>query len=72
MSDRPGDWEARRRAWRVARVAPSLDRLPERHERFTTLGDLPIEGLYGPWDADAAPDGRIAGPRRPDRGRPPR
>ena len=50
MSDRPDDWAARRRAWRVERLAPALDRLPERRDRFVTLGDLPVEGLYGPWD----------------------
>ena len=41
MSDRPDAWGPRRRAWRIERLTPSLERLPERHERFTTLGDLP-------------------------------
>ena len=73
MSDRPDAWAARRRAWRIERLAPSLERLPERRERFATLGDLPVEGLYGPWDLErGADDGDAAGPRRPDRGRPPR
>ena len=65
MSDGPHDWEARRRAWRVERVSPSLDRLPERRPRFTTLGDLPVEGLYGPWDWDATPDDEAPGPGGP-------
>ena len=57
MSDRPDAWTERRRAWRIERHAPSLDRLPERLPRFSTLGDLPIEGLYGPWDLAGDPAG---------------
>ncbi len=65
MSDRPDAWAARRRAWRIERLAPSLDRLPERRPHFATLGDLPVEGLYGPWDADPGADGEPAGPGGP-------
>jgi methylmalonyl-CoA mutase N-terminal domain/subunit len=57
MTDRDGPpppdethrWSARRQAWRVERLEPSLARLPERRRRFSTLGDLPVAGLYGPW-----------------------
>jgi methylmalonyl-CoA mutase N-terminal domain/subunit len=56
MSDRPDAWGPRRRAWRIERLQPSLHRLPERGERFVTLGDLPVEGLYGPWDLERDPD----------------
>ncbi len=62
MSDRPDAWEARHRAWRIERLAPSLQRLPERRDDFTTLGELPIDVLYGPWDL--APDG-VTKCRRP-------
>ena len=72
MSDRPGDWEARRRTWRVERVAPSLDRLPERRERFTTLGDLPGRRPVRPVGRGRDARRRGAGPRWPDRRRPPR
>ena len=65
MSDRPDAWGPRRRAWRIERLAPSLDRLPERRDRFATLGDLPVEGLYGPWDLDARPRGAIRARRMP-------
>ncbi len=65
MSDRPDAWAARRRTWRVERRAPSLERLPERRERFSTLGDLPIEGVYGAWDWTAPDDGDLAGPGGP-------
>jgi methylmalonyl-CoA mutase N-terminal domain/subunit len=60
MTDQGGAWSARRRAWRVERLDPALARLPERRARFTTLGDIEIDVLYGPWDWDAA-DGEPAG-----------
>jgi methylmalonyl-CoA mutase N-terminal domain/subunit len=65
MSDRPDAWSERRRAWRIERLAPSLDRLPERRPRFSTMGDLPVEGLYGPWDWDAADSLQSTGPGGP-------
>jgi methylmalonyl-CoA mutase N-terminal domain/subunit len=65
MSERPHPWSDRRRRWRVERLDPSLDRLPERHDQFATMGDLPVERLYGPWDLEAAPEGEPAGPGGP-------
>ena len=65
MSDRPDAWGPRRRAWRIERLQPSVDRLPERSERFVTLGDLPVEGLYGPWDLERDPDAATAMPPDP-------
>ena len=56
MSDRPDAWGPRRQAWRIERLAPSTERLPERRDRFVTLGDLPVEGLYGPWDLEREPE----------------
>jgi len=50
MSERPDAWAERRQAWRIERLQPALDRLPERRAAFVTLGDIPVEGLYGPWD----------------------
>ena len=67
MSDRDDAWSDRRRAWRVERLDPSLARLPERSDRFVTLGDLPVEGLYGPWDLLAGPGDEPAGPGGPTR-----
>ena len=72
MSDRPDAWGPRRRGWRIERLTPSLERLPERHERFATLGDLPVDGLYGPWDWEAAGATARHRARRPDGRRPPR
>ncbi len=69
MSDRANAWAERRQAWRIERLDPATARLPERSDRFVTLGDIPVEGLYGPWDWDAAGDptgaGEPAGPGGP-------
>ncbi|HKF84140.1 MAG TPA: methylmalonyl-CoA mutase family protein, partial [Candidatus Limnocylindrales bacterium] len=66
MSDRPDAWGPRRQAWRIERLAPSLDRLPERRDGFATLGDIPVDGLYGPWDLETAgADGEGPGPGGP-------
>ncbi len=42
-------WSARRRAWETARLAPALERAPELRPRFSTISDVEIERLYGPW-----------------------
>ncbi len=67
MSDPADAWSQRRRAWRIDRLAPSLDRLPERRSRFSTMGDLELDGLYGPWDwrSDGAEEGSEPGPGGP-------
>jgi methylmalonyl-CoA mutase N-terminal domain/subunit len=61
MNRSSDDPVARRRAWARDREAPALERAPERKPRFVTLGDMPVERLYGPWsldelDVDAARD----------------
>ena len=60
MSDR-SDWEARRRAWVAERLRAALERAPERRTRFSTISDVEIERLYGPWDWLRRPDGGPAG-----------
>ncbi len=65
MSDRPDPWTERRGRWRVERLDAALARLPERRDGFVTMGDIPVERLYGPWDLDATPDGGPAGPGGP-------
>ncbi len=52
MTDRPADWAARRRAWERDRGGPAIERAPERKPRFSTISDMPIDGLYGPWSLD--------------------
>ena len=68
MTDRPADWAARRRAWQKDRLGPALERSAERKPRFSTLSDMPIDGLYGPWtleDADIDPLRDIGLPGEP-------
>ena len=65
MSDRPDAWAERRRAWQIERLEPATGRLPERRDRFVTLGDIPVEGLYGPWDWQASGADEPVGPGGP-------
>jgi methylmalonyl-CoA mutase N-terminal domain/subunit len=65
MSGASESWASRRRRWRVERLEPAQSRAPERRDRFVTLGDIPVDGLYGPWDLDAAADGGRTGPGGP-------
>src|SRR6476469_2696274 len=51
MTDRSGEWAARRRAWQAERLDPARERAPERKRSFSTISDMPIEPLYGPWSA---------------------
>src|SRR3982751_849401 len=51
MSDRSGEWAARRRAWETERLNPARERAPERKGSFSTISDMPIDPLYGPWSA---------------------
>ncbi len=64
MTDRstskPSDVASRRAAWEAERLDPALRRAPERKSRFSTLSDMPIEGLYGPWSLAEDADARIA------------
>ena len=61
MSTESDRWAARRATWRVERLDPARARAPERRDRFVTLGDIPLEGLYGPWSLQETPDGGPAG-----------
>ncbi len=59
-------WSARRRAWEAGRLGPALDRAPERRARFSTISDVEVSRLYGPWDWTASgPDGEPLGPGGP-------
>jgi len=60
MSQPSDSWATRRRRWRVERLDPARDRAPERREPFVTLGDIPLEGLYGPWSLEAGAGGPTA------------
>ncbi len=54
MTDRSAEWAARRRAWEAERLAPALERAPERRPRISTISDVTIERLYGPWSLPEA------------------
>src|SRR4051795_3962986 len=51
MTDRSGEWAARHRAWEAERLDPARKRSPERKRSFSTISDMPIDPLYGPWSA---------------------
>ena len=62
--DRQADWSVGRDRWQVERLEPARQRAPERRRRFSTLSDVEVGPLYGPWDLDAAggsPDAAGAG-----------
>ncbi|MFL5714441.1 MAG: methylmalonyl-CoA mutase family protein, partial [Chloroflexota bacterium] len=66
MTDRSGEWAARHRAWEAERLEPARDRTPERKRSFSTISDMPIAPLYGPWSAsDADPLDAIGLPGEP-------
>jgi len=60
-------WSARHRAWQERRVRTALERAPERRTGFSTISDVEVERLYGPWDwaAGGEGDGEPAGPGGP-------
>jgi methylmalonyl-CoA mutase N-terminal domain/subunit len=47
-------WSARRHAWETARLSPALERAPERRPRFSTISDVEVERLYGPWSLEGS------------------
>ncbi len=65
MTVPPERWAARRAAWRVERLDPARARAPERNDPFMTMGDIPLEPVYGPWSLDAMPGAVPTGPGGP-------
>ena len=63
MTDRADDrrWRDGHRRWQAERLDPALRRNPSRQARFSTLSDVEIEPLYGPWSLDDRADGEPAG-----------
>ena len=53
VSGRGGDWAARHAGWERSRLGPARQPSPERRIRFSTISDVEVRGLYGPWDLDA-------------------
>jgi len=56
------DRSAERSRWERERLDPALVRLPERRQRFSTMSDVEVERLYGPWNVatEAAGEGGAA------------
>src|SRR6187551_2248350 len=55
----------RRRDWERERLDPALRRAPERKASFSTMSDMPIERLYGPWSMAPDEEERIGLPGEP-------
>jgi methylmalonyl-CoA mutase N-terminal domain/subunit len=58
-------WSARKRAWEERRLPRALQQAPERRTGFSTISDLDVERLYGPWSWAEGPDAEPAGPGGP-------
>jgi methylmalonyl-CoA mutase N-terminal domain/subunit len=60
------DWSTRRSAWERERLERALERVPERKPRFSTISDVEVERLYGPWSWEGFdPEGEIGLPGEP-------
>ncbi len=57
--------DERLRRWRVERLDPAVARAPQRVERFSTISDVEIEPLYGPWSLPPDANDRIGLPGEP-------
>ena len=70
MSERPTDRQTKPRTdrparWERDRLEPALGRAPERKPAFSTISDMPIERLYGPWSLQDDAEERIGLPGEP-------
>jgi methylmalonyl-CoA mutase N-terminal domain/subunit len=54
-----------RSKWEAERLGPALRQAPERRPSFSTISDMPIERLYGPWSMPADAEARIGLPGEP-------
>jgi methylmalonyl-CoA mutase, N-terminal domain len=54
-----------RSKWEAERLGPALRRAPERRPSFSTISDMPIERLYGPWSLPRDAEARIGLPGEP-------
>src|SRR5439155_10153556 len=41
--------------WQDGRLRPALERAPERQTRFSTISDVDVARLYGPWSWTTPP-----------------
>ena len=61
------DPSARHETWKRKRLEPALERTPERRQRFSTISDVEVERLYGPWTDRDAGRGRARARHAPRR-----
>ncbi len=63
MSERRAgrDWDARRRARESERLRPAIAAGRERRTRFSTISDVEVERLYGPWSLEERGGGEPSG-----------
>ena len=55
-------WSRRRERWAAERANPAIERAPERRQRFSTISDVAVSRLYGPWSwTDETPTGEAPG-----------
>ena len=54
-------WSRRREQWQNGRLRSAIDRSPERRSRFSTISDVDVDRLYGPWSWASGPDGSGSG-----------
>jgi methylmalonyl-CoA mutase N-terminal domain/subunit len=54
-------WSRKRERWQEERLAPAVERAPERRRRFSTISDVEVERLYGPWSWQSGPSEAGAG-----------
>ncbi len=59
-------WQARKRAWERERLGPAAARTPERRFRFSTISDVEVARLYGPWSLQPGVDGGADADGGPD------
>jgi methylmalonyl-CoA mutase, N-terminal domain len=58
-------WSRKREQWSAERLKPAVERAPERRPRFSTISDVDVHRLYGPWSWQSASDGEPEGGRGP-------
>jgi methylmalonyl-CoA mutase N-terminal domain/subunit len=57
--------DRRRAAWEAGTLSASIARSPERRARFSTISDVEVERLYGPWSVGDDPLTAIGLPGEP-------
>ncbi|HEY3523086.1 MAG TPA: methylmalonyl-CoA mutase family protein, partial [Candidatus Limnocylindrales bacterium] len=54
-------WSRKRAQWAAERLEPAIGRAPERRQRFSTISDVEVDRLYGPWSWQPGTDKEPSG-----------